>query len=128
MSPEFREYLEKHDLDEDEAFLLEEWVNSGHSVYENPWNQYDDYGQEIPFMKWYWRQKDPLHPANRRKALLNEAMRTDIKFSTAEEELMFLRNSQYILREEIILYRRFLAGCNGEVSRFEQYRLKEAGE
>ncbi|MBE6122542.1 MAG: hypothetical protein E7190_07495 [Erysipelotrichaceae bacterium] len=79
-------------------------------------------------MKWYWRQKDPLHPANRRKALLNEAMRTDIKFSTAEEELMFLRNSQYILREEIILYRRFLAGCNGEVSRFEQYRLKEAGE
>lgn len=123
-----KEYYETHDLDEDEAELIEEWVNAGNSINENPLHEYDDYGKEVPFIKWYHRQQDPLHPENRRKIFLKEAMRTDIKFNNTNEELRFLKNSQHILVDEILLYRHFLAQYPGSVEEYERYRLQEAGE
>jgi hypothetical protein len=79
-------------------------------------------------MKWYWRQQDPLHPENRRKIFLKEAMRTTIKFDDPYEERRFLKNAQYTLVNKILMYRRFLARCAGAVEAFERYRSQEAGE
>lgn len=128
MNRELTDYLNTHDLDEEEAQLLEEWVNAGNSISENPFHEYDDYGNEVPFMKWYWRQQDPLHPQNRRKIYLKEAMRTSVKFDNSDEERQFLKNAQYTLVNEILLYRRFLARYPGAVVAFERYRSQETGE
>ena len=129
MNEELRNYLETHDIEEEEdAELLEEWVNAGNSINENPFHEYDDYGVEVPFMKWYWRQQDPRHPESRRKILLKEAMRTAIKFDDPVEERRFLKNTQYTLVNEILMYRRFLAHYSGAVEAFEHYRSQEAGE
>lgn len=128
MNKDLLNYLKMHDLDEEEAQLLEEWIGAGNSINENPLHEYDDYGEEVPFMKWYWRQSDPLHPENMRKLLLKEAMRTSVKFDDPNEERRFLKNSQYTLVREILLYRRFLARCPGAVEAFEQYRSQEEGE
>ena len=129
MNEELRNYLETHDIEEEEdAELLEEWVNAGNSINENPFHEYDDYGVEVPFMKWYWRQQDPRHPESRRKILLKEAMRTAIKYDDPVEERRFLKNAQYTLVNEILMYRRFLAHYSGAVEAFEHYRSQEAGE
>ncbi len=128
MNEELRNYLETHDIDEEDAELLEEWVNAGNSINENPFHEYDDYGVEVPFMKWYWRQQDRRHPESRRKILLKEAMRTAIKFDDSVEERRFLKNAQYTLVNEILMYRRFLAHYSGAVEAFEHYRSQEAGD
>ncbi len=128
MNEELKNYLETHDIGEEEAALLEEWVNAGNSINENPLHEYDDYGVEVPFMKWYWREQDLRHPENRRKIFLKEAMRTAIKFDDPVEERRFLKNAQYILVNEILMYRRFLARYSGAVEAFEHYRSQEAGK
>lgn len=128
MNEELLNYFETHDLDEEEAQLLEEWVNAGNSVDENPFHEYDDYGNEVPFMKWYWRQQDLRHPENTRKIFLKEAMRTSIKFNDTDEERQFLKRAQYTLINEILMYRRFLAHYPGAVEAFEHYRSQETGE
>jgi hypothetical protein len=128
MNREFMEYIDHHDLDEDEAEKLAEWAGTNHSVYENPWHQYDDWGEEIPYIKWLRQIQDPYHPNSRRKCLLNEAMRTGMEFSNTEDELAFLKEAQRKLKDEIILYRRFLASIPGAVNKYEEYRYRETGE
>ena len=61
---EFIEFVSSHDLDETEYFLLEEWANSGHSVYSNPDRFCYENGDEVPYMKWYWILNDDFHPAH----------------------------------------------------------------
>ncbi len=127
MNKELAEYLAAHDFDENETEMLEKWADSGRSVYENPLHEYDDYGREVPFMKWH-RHEQPEHPYNKRKIMLREAMRTTVKFGSHGEEMRFLKNSQHTLIDEILMYRRFLARYPGAVEAFEQYRSQETGE
>lgn len=63
---EFLEYLEFHDLDEEEYVALESWVNEGNSPYTNPDRYCDIRGAEISYMKWYRILADHLHPERRR--------------------------------------------------------------
>ena len=116
------------DATEDDVSLLEEWTDAGNDILENPEHEYDDYGKEIPFLEWLRIAQDPLHPENQRKMLLKNAMNSSVQFNDKEEERRFLKNAQYILKEEIILYRKFLAEHPGLVEEFEKYRKKIVGE
>lgn len=121
MNQEVTRYLSMHDLDEEEADLLVEWVNSGHSVYTNPDEQYDDYGEELPYMKWYWRKQDP-RPIWNRKRELTEAMTLSAAPLKGIALVKYLKWACQVLRDEIILYRRFLAMHEEGVPAFERYR------
>ena len=121
MNQELTRYLSMHDLDEDEANLLTEWVNSGHSVYTNPDEQYDDYGEELPYMKWYWQKQDPRLIRNRKRELI-EAMTLSAVPQKGSARVKYLKWACQVLRIEIILYRRFLAMHDGGVPAFEKYR------
>ena len=58
---EFTEFVNTHDLDEEEYEALKSWVKEGNSPYTNP-DHYCVSGREISFMKWHWILADPLHP------------------------------------------------------------------
>lgn len=58
---ELREFLDTHDLDEEEYEALEAWVDKGNSPYTNP-DHFCKYDEEVSFMKWYWILMDPEHP------------------------------------------------------------------
>ena len=121
MNQELTRYLSMHDLDEEEAELLTEWVNSGHSVYTNPDEQYDDYGEELSYMKWYWRKQDP-HLIRNTKRELTEAMTLTSVPQKGIARVNYLKWACQVLRIEIILYRRFLAMYDGGIPAFEKYR------
>jgi hypothetical protein len=118
---ELSQYINDHELDHDEAEALKDWVKKGNSIRANPDDQYDDYGEEIPFMKWYWAQQDPLLPPNHKK-FLNHAMKLHQHFDDLNTEYDFLESAQNILKREIILYRRFLARYPGATRAYEEYR------
>lgn len=120
MNRELRRYLERYDLDEEEYELLSKWVKSGHSVYSNPDEEYDDYGEEVHYIKWYWQKISPPPMRDEKKQLI-EAMTPIRETSDTNREINRLAKAQRILRDEIILYRRFLAD-NGIVREFERYR------
>ena len=120
-------FLDSRELDETEASLLTEWVESGHSVYTNPAEQYDDYGNELPYMKWYWMKQDPRHIGNVKRDLI-EAMTLPETIPTDRKSIKNLLWAQRILRDEIILYRRFLAEHSGGVPAFETYRKGIIGD
>ena len=58
---ELREFLDTHDLDEEEYEALKAWVDKGNSPYTNP-DHFCKYDEEVSFMKWYWILMDPKHP------------------------------------------------------------------
>ena len=124
MNKELQAYLRSHDLNEEEEEQLKDWVSSGHSVSSNPEHQYDDYGEEIPYMRWYWMKEDPLLN-DIWKAPLTKAMNLDEEiYETCDvsEYLCHLEQTRRILRDEILLYRRFLAQTPGAVREYEAYR------
>ena len=63
---ELSSYLENHDLGEEEAELLVDWVESGHSIHENPDDFVDRDGKPVSFMSWQWILSDENHPEHRR--------------------------------------------------------------
>lgn len=65
---ELREFVDTHDLDEEEYEALETWVNKGNSPYTNP-DHFCIRDEEAGFMKWYWILMDPAHPLH--SSLLN---------------------------------------------------------
>lgn len=62
---EFLKFVEYHDLDEEEYYALESWVNEGNSPYTNPDHYRGRAGDEVSYMRWYWILADPLHPEHR---------------------------------------------------------------
>ena len=124
---EWKKYIQDHDFDENEMNLIEEWASSGHGPFENPHQEYDDYGKQVPLMRWYYIQTDEHHPENNRKMFLKEAMRKDVQFDSADREKEYLKESKRILTEEIITYRRFLAKHKGLVEEYETYRQEMLG-
>ena len=64
---EFLDYLNMHDLDEDEYEILADWsIIHNHSVYENPDHFCAHDGVELSYMKWYWILSDNRHPCHKR--------------------------------------------------------------
>ncbi len=120
MNHELMRYLDRYDLDEEEYESLSEWVNDGHSVYSNPDEEYDDYGDELHFMKWYWKKKDP-HPMWERKKTMTEAMKPVRTMPDNKQKIERLMWARQILCKEIVMYRRFLA-AHKQVEAFQQYR------
>lgn len=85
----FLEYVNSHDLDEEEYAALESWVSEGNSPYDNPDHYCDSTGREVNYMKWYWILADPLHPEHR--ALMNHRHRL-------EDEAAELRGKPHLLK------------------------------
>ena len=70
---ELKEFLNSHDLDEEEYYALESWVSEGNSPYTNPDHYCNSYGEEVNYMKWYWILADPNHLEHR--SLMNHRQR-----------------------------------------------------
>lgn len=121
MNRELQKYLQNHDLDAEEEELLQEWVRTGHNVNSNPDQEFDDYGKEVPYMRWYWGKQDP-HCPRLRKEQLREAMILSHDSEDLNEYVNYLISAQRIMRDEIVMYRRFLAQFPGAVAEYEHYR------
>jgi len=118
MTEELKQYIMNHDYSEDEVNQLVEWVEAGNSIYSNPDGMTDGYGKEVPFMRWLFACQDPYHPLHNQTGCRHNR---NLRRKTSEK-LRILRLANRMMREELCMYRLFLARIPDGSIRYEQFR------